>query len=327
MLIPVLTRYLNPGDYGLVSIFQVISTLLISFVGLNTHNSVIIQYYKREELNFPNYVFNTLLILTISTTIILFIFFIFGHPISKLIDFPSDWLPAIVIFASSQFLFQLLLGLWIAEEKPFYYGIFQVSQTSLNLLLSMILVIPIELGWKGRILGQVIVFIIYGVITIFILWKKGFIASGYNKAYVRKAINFGVPLIPHTFGGSVLMLSDRLIISSIAGVSEVGIYMVGFQFAQIIMLLQDSFNSAFAPWIYKNLSKNTLKENIRLVKITYIYFVLILVFAIAYSLLIPPFYKIFVGSEFMSGERFILWVAIGFSFNGMYKMVVNYIFY
>ncbi|MCA6417299.1 MAG: oligosaccharide flippase family protein, partial [Cytophagales bacterium] len=35
LLIPVLTRYLSPSDYGIVSIFQVVATMLISFAGLN----------------------------------------------------------------------------------------------------------------------------------------------------------------------------------------------------------------------------------------------------------------------------------------------------
>lgn len=29
----------------------------------------------------------------------------------------------------------------------------------------------------------------------------------------------------------------------------------------------------------------------------------------------------------MGGEQYILWLALAFAFNGMYKMVVNYIFY
>jgi len=46
-----------------------------------------------------------------------------------------------------------------------------------------------------------------------------------------------------------------------------------------------------------------------------------------YSFLIGPIYRIFVGTDFVEGEKYILWIALGFAFNGMYKMVVNYIFY
>ncbi len=327
LLIPVLTRFLNPAEYGIISIFQVASTLLISFVGLNTHNAAIVQYYKKDEIDFPNFVYNTLIILLFSFVAIMGLFFLFSSPLSRLIEFPENWLPLIVVFAASQFLFQLLLGLWIAEEKPILYGIFQISQTALNLLLSLILVIPFEMGWRGRILGQVIIFALYAFITVYILYRKKYITTGYNKVYLRKALRFGIPLIPHTFGGAALMLADRFIISHVKGIGDVGIYMVGFQFAQIIMLFQDSVNNAFAPWIYKNLKKNSHDDNIKLVKVTYWYFASILIIAIGYSLFIPSFYRIFVGEEFAAGVQFIFWISIGFAFNGMYKMVVNYIFY
>lgn len=327
LLLPVLTRYLNPTEYGIVSIFQVVSALLGSFVGLNTHNSVIIKYYKKDEVDFPNYVFNTLVILLSSSIIILFVFYVFSSQLSELIEFPAKWIPLMIVFASSQFLFQLLLGLWIAEEKPILYGIFQISQTSINIVLSLILVIPLALSWKGRILGQVITFGLYAIITCYVLYKKKYLKPGINKEYIRQALKFGLPLIPHTFGGSIIMLSDRLIISNLKSVAEVGIYMVGFQFAQIILLIQDSINNAFAPWIYKNLKKNSKADNLKLVKITYLYFVLILIFSIVYSVAVRPFYFVFVGPEFKAGVEFIFWISIGFAFNGMYKMVVNYIFY
>jgi len=327
LLIPVLTRYLSTGDYGIVSIFQVIAALLISFTGLNAHNSVLVQFYKKDEVNFPVYVYNTLLILLVSSICILIFSFLFGSVVSTVIEFPKEWLPLIVIFASSQFMFQLLLGLWIAEEKPFLYGLFQISQTALNLTLSLILVIPFELGWKGRIIAQVVVFFVYALLTLYLLARRKYIKMQLNKAYLSKALRFGIPLIPHTLGGSIVMLSDRLIISNLIGIGEVGVYMVGFQFAQIVLLIQDSINNAFAPWIYKNLKKNNKKDNLRLVKITYLYMLAILLFSALYSQFIGPVYRLFVGTDFIAGEKYILWISIGFAFNGMYKMVVNYIFF
>jgi len=327
LLIPVLTRYLNPEEYGLLSIFQVMTTLMVSFVGLNAHSSTIIQYYKRYTLDFPRYVFNSLLILLSSFVFFTIIFIVFGDYIAALSEFPCNWLPFVVLFATCQFLFQLLLGLLIASQRPYHYGMFQITQTALNLTLSLILVIPFHMGWKGRIIGQIIVFGLYAILSIYLLYRQGLLSVGYNKEYIKKALKFGLPLVPHTLGGAILMFSDRLIISKIENVSEVGVYMVGFQFAQIILLIQDSINSAFAPWLYRNLKKNSHEQNVKLVKTTYLYFIIIFIFSVCYALIIPFFYKIFVGPEFVSGAKYIFWIAVGFAFNGMYKMVVNYIFY
>jgi O-antigen/teichoic acid export membrane protein len=39
------------------------------------------------------------------------------------------------------------------------------------------------------------------------------------------------------------------------------------------------------------------------------------------------FFPLFLGSKFIGASSYVIWIALGFAFNGMYMMVVNYIFY
>ena len=41
----------------------------------------------------------------------------------------------------------------------------------------------------------------------------------------------------------------------------------------------------------------------------------------------PLIYKFVIGKQFKSGIEVVGWVLLGYAFNGMYKMMVNYLFY
>jgi O-antigen/teichoic acid export membrane protein len=92
-------------------------------------------------------------------------------------------------------------------------------------------------------------------------------------------------------------------------------------------LIQDSFNKAWVPWLFAQLKKGNENNKKRIVKITYIYFGAIILLALLLSATAPWFLNFFVGEEFKEAGKYVFWIAIGYAFNGMYKLVGNYIFY
>src|SRR5699024_4292434 len=103
LLIPVLTRYLSPGDYGVVSMFTVLVALTIPLTGFNGHSAILRSYYKKK-IDLPAYIYNALLILVGSSSIVLVCYWLFGGFISTYSGFPEDWLLYVVLVAVSQFI-------------------------------------------------------------------------------------------------------------------------------------------------------------------------------------------------------------------------------
>ena len=95
----------------------------------------------------------------------------------------------------------------------------------------------------------------------------------------------------------------------------------------IIGLLATSFNNAYSPWLYEQLKKENILTNLKIVKMTYIYDFCILFLAITLATTVPFFLKLLVGEKFVGSGQFIIWIALGGAFQGMYYMVTNYIFY
>ena len=183
------------------------------------------------------------------------------------------------------------------------------------------------MAWQGRIWAQLITAGIYLVIGVVILYKNGWLKFKFNSNYVKHALIFGIPLVPHALGRSIMTMTDRIFITNMVGIETTGIYSVGYQIGMVINILAQSFSVAYTPWLFENLKANVYKIKVKIVKVTYIYFLGILTIAIGFSLLAPWFLNIFVGKEFAQSSVYVIWIALGYAFNGMYMMVGKYIFY
>jgi O-antigen/teichoic acid export membrane protein len=275
----------------------------------------------------PRYISNCLLIFLSSTVIVGIIFYVCSEPLSRISSIPQQWMWAVIIVSATQFVNLVILTLWQVQVKPTPYGIYRVSQSLVILVLSIWFIVGLGMNWQGRVQAQVLGFGIYALFGIYILKKNGWIRLGINREYIKNALSFGVPLIPHALSGSIKTIVDRTMITVMIGVSATGLYSVGFQVAMIIGIIEDSFNQAYVPWMYERLKQNRYNDKVMIVKLTYAYFVVVICSALALGVIAPWFLTFFVGPKFSGSSQFVLWIAVGFAFTGMYKMVVIYIFY
>lgn len=326
-LLPVFTRYLSPVDYGRYTMFQVLVGFVAPFTGLTIHAAISRQYLEKDNIDLPKYISNCLLVLLASSSFVSAIFWLFSGFISKWSSFPSDWLWAVILVSVGQFITQVILVLWQMQVKPLLYGSYLIFQTAVSVGISIWFVVGLQYGWRGSIAGQLIAAILFSLVGLFTLWKNGWIKFDIERLYIQHALWYGVPLIPHIFGVWVITMTDRVFITNMVGLAEVGVYAVGYQIGMIISLLQNSFNQAWVPWLFERLKQNDPIVKLKIVKFTYFYIAAILFTALLLAYLAPFILKVFVGKDFIKASKFVIWIALGFAFNGMYKMVTNYIFY
>jgi O-antigen/teichoic acid export membrane protein len=322
-----MTRFLTPTDYGIVATFNILLAVVVVFIGLNMHGAINVNYFKLKKEELKEYIGNVFIVLFTNFILIFIIVFFLKTYLSNIIKFPVKWIPIVTVIALCQSIFAINLGLWQVEQKSFPYGVFQISRTILNIALSLIFVVALVWGWQGRLLGVIITSIVYGIISIFVIIKRKYITFSFNKKYIKDALFFGVPLIPHALGGWIMTSIDRIFINSMVGVDATGIYTVGYQVGMIIGLLALSFNLAWSPFLFEKLKENNYSTKKKIVKFTYLYDIGIVFLALALSFIAPYFLNFFVSKNFYFAYKYVLWIALGYAFNGMYFMVVNYIFY
>jgi O-antigen/teichoic acid export membrane protein len=326
-ILPILTRFLSPADYGIVSTFQVLVGFASPFVGLSINGSIARTFFNKEPIDHSSYIANCLYLLFGCTLIVGIIIWLIADPVSTLVMFPKNWLWSVVLVASGQYLSLVVLTVWQFQTKPFQYSMFQVVLTALSFGLSLWLIVGLGFKWEGLILAQVVSAAITVVAGLIVLFKGKLLKFGINKSYIYSAVIFGVPLIPHAFGGWLTSSADRIFISNMAGLSDTGIYAVGYQVTQVIILIETSFNTAFAPWLYKQLSEDNPIIKRKIVRFTYVYVICMIIFALLFSIVAPYLLNYLVGKDFRGASKFIIWLALARSFDAMYFMTCNYIFY
>lgn len=326
-LIPILTKNLLPADYGTMAMFLVLVGLLSPFVGANIHGAVVRTYYDSDKYNFKKYVFNCLLILAFSAVISGILLNVASDVVHKYSGFPKSWLNAVIIYSFFQFTGLLLLSIWQAKNKAIKYGSFVVFRTIFDLGISIFLVVCLSYGWEGRVIGQLVAISATGIFVVVVLLKSNMLQPKFDWNYIKDALRFGIPLIPHALGVILFTMTDRIFITNMLGLKATGIYFVAYQVGMVIYIFSDAFNKAWVPWFYEKLKTNLFKDKIKIIKITYLYFIAICILSYLLFLVTPFIFDLFIGRAYSEASDYVIWFIIGFTFNGMYKIVCNYIFY
>jgi O-antigen/teichoic acid export membrane protein len=329
-LLPILTRQLEPAEYGEIAIFLTVLTALPAFVGLSVAGAANRKYFDTDFPESEKKYYNAACfqILLVSAAVVAVLMYVSGGYISEWIGLRKSWLMWAVLVSASLVAVNIRLGQWQVRKQAASFGAFQISQSSLNVALSLLLVIALHQGAGGRIAAQILVAGAFALLSVIFLFRDSLLRPlSYRPEYVREALQFGVPLIPHAFGGFLLIAFDRLVVSNMLGIESAGIYMVGVQLAGAMAIIFDAINKAYVPWLYQKLGENDDTEKRRIVSYTYIGYAVILIPAGATFLIGPTLVSMVAGSKYQAAGDVLGWLVLGQCFGGMYLSVTNYIFY
>lgn len=324
LLLPVLTRVLAPAEYGVVTMFATVVSVLTAFTGLSIHGAVSVRHFDADT-DHPRFVGTCLGLLAVSTSLVLLIVWLMAGPLSRWVEIPEGWLLVAVLASAAQAIVQVRLVIWQVRSEVWRYGLFQILQTALNLGLSLGLILLLGLGWEGRVLGICVAVFLFAGLALYGLQRRALVRWAIDRDYIRVALRFGIPLIPHAVGAMMIAMSDRFIITHLLGISSTGAYAVGAQLGMVIGLLADAFVKAYNPYLYRELSEINDKGRRRLVKSCFVIFSGFIFIGVVYVLILPFLYSFVVGSEYEDALGVAKILAIGNVIQGMYYVVGGFI--
>lgn len=327
LILPIMTRVLSPEEYGLVAMFTVVVTLFGALTGLSVHGAVGVRYFQRDRYDLPRYVASCILLLAGSVGVTLLVVWAAAGWLVEISKLPLPWLLVAVLVAGAQFIVQLRLVLWQCANQPWRFGVLRVGQGLVDASVSLVMVLVLGLAWEGRAGGFAVACAIAGSVAFGWLLKDGWLRGGADRAYAVDALRFGIPLIPHTVGGVLLAMVDRFLITNLLDVASTGIYMVAVQIGMLFGILTDSFNKAYSPWLMKTLADKDPARDLKMVRFTYLYFVVVTVIAALLGAAAPWLVPLIAGDTYREAGELIGYIAFGHAFLGMYFMVANYIFF
>lgn len=329
LILPILTRYLSTEEYGQIAIFQTFLALISSVVGLNTVGAASRKFYDDVDNQvLRRFNGSCVQLLLLSSSLFFFGVNLFKDELKGFLQIPLPWIMTAVLINSLCYITSLRLGQWQVRKKAKQYGCLAVSESAVNMGFSLLLLVVFKLGADSRVIAQLLACFISFIISLYLLYKDNLISIFvWSKSYIKEALSFGVPLLPHTFGLFLIAMTGRFVINNNLGLSEAGIYMVAVQLSTSMSIVFDAINKAYIPWLFERLKHEDNQEKRRIVRNTYMYFIAILI-VVAFAFALGPFIvTLIAGEKYKSAGDVIGWLCLGQAFGGMYLMVTNYNFY
>jgi O-antigen/teichoic acid export membrane protein len=327
ILLPILTRMFSPEEYGNVAMFSATVQIFGIVTGLSLHGAIGMRYFDRGTLDFPRYVFSCLIILLTSTAVTLLAVILALPWLESFTNLPATWLILAVLFSGSGYLVQAQLSIWQSSKQALKFGGLRVGQGAMDLTGSILLVFGLGLTWQGRVGGVVTAGFITAALALITLTRGRWLRLPHHSQYAKNALRFGLPLVPHAAGGILIAMVDRVLITNILDISSTGIYFVAVQMGMVLNVANDALNRAYSPLLIEALQYDDLDRDVKIVRLTYIYFIFLISAAVAFGIIAPKILATLVGAKFQAAAPIVVFIALGQAFSGMYYMVATYVFY
>lgn len=313
---PIFARILTNAQYGEFNNITSWVSILFIFTSCDLYTSIIRAKLDYED-DLERYGFSVLTLGSI-ITIALFLFTIpFSGFFADLMDIQPKYFIIIFIYL----LFVQGFYVYITIERAHYkYKTFSIL-TGIGIvascLLSLLLVTLMNNKLDARVIGQYVPYILIGMVLYVLVALKG---KKVYFPYYKYALSLSLPLIPHLLSMTLLSSSDRIMITKLSGAEYTAIYSIAYIVANIITILIDSMNKAWAPWLLDSLKANE-KSSIK--KTAFLYFTIFIVMIFGILLVAPEIVLILGGKKYMDGIYVLPPLVIGTVFQFAYTMYVQ----
>ncbi|HSZ71546.1 MAG TPA: oligosaccharide flippase family protein [Cytophagaceae bacterium] len=327
LLMPVLTFYLSSEDFGYISLITSYNSFLTPVILMGSVGVVTIEYYKLERHDFKIFLTSSLVFPTVLFGFLSGIVLLFFVQLEDVLKIDYRWVMLLPFMGFVGVFFQLQSAIYQIQERPIAYTILNISFVLATTLLSLLLVVEMKWNYNGRLISMLTSSVIFGVISFYLLYKENLLSFKISKEYMRSALKYGLPLIPHSIAFLIIDLSDRIFIAEMVGIEELGVYNIGYQWGVIVLIVVNAFVQGYSPFLFKNLELETFDAKLKIVRVSYLFIVALFVLLFAIYVLSPFIFDTFIDAKFHEGIKYVFWVGLGYVFLGMYKMVVGMIFF
>ncbi len=174
----------------------------------------------------------------------------------------------------------------------------------------------------GRIAALAIVEIIAYSGLFFAQMLKG--KRFFNMVFWKHALSFNIPLIPHYLSASILNGADRIMIKSMVGESEAGLYSLAYSISMIMTIFNTSLMQTIEPWMYKKINDKQVND---ISSVAYPLFIIIAFINIVLIALAPEIVAVFAPSTYYDAIYVIPPIAMSVYFMFSYTFFAVFEFY
>lgn len=259
ILIPIYTdsKYLSITDYGALSILEITSQLLVAILGMSLYQGYVRWYWdlktveERKKLFFSVIVFISVFSLIFSV-----ILSIFSSYFSLLIFANNHYtyIFVLVIVNSSLLAIQSVPnGAMRIQSKSILFTSINLVKLFIVLLVTVYFVVVLKRGVAGIFEAQLLGSIFYLILSSRYIYLNSI--AIFQVKIIRELIVYSYPLILASMSGVLLGTIDRYSLNYLSDLTDVGVYSLGFKFANTIKIfIVSSVLMALTPLMLKKIN-------------------------------------------------------------------------
>lgn len=321
---PLFSRMLGTSGYGVVSIYTVWMGVVAIVFTLQTNGTLVnarVEYPEEQQHKYQSSVMSLSLIFWLLCSAVVVIFL---PQVSVLLKLPWVLVLLMLFHAFGNFCFNFLNSKFTYEFKADKNMYVSVGITLATILLSviLILILPEEINYYGRILGMALTYGVLGVgISIYVLAKgKVF----YNREYWHLALTLALPVVFYSLSDILLGYCDRVMLQQMMSESMVGQYSLAYSFGGIMFTIFAALNNSWTPFFFEDMKQERKKE---LRSQAENFLELFTVLSIGFILLSTEVFHIFARQDFWPGTPLIPIFVASYYLNFLCTFPVNYEYY
>jgi O-antigen/teichoic acid export membrane protein len=327
LLLPVLTRYLEPSDYGRAAMFQSVVSIANTATAFALRYPLLRAFSVGPSEDRPRYL-SSILAIVIGLSLVLVCSMVFlSGPIGTLTGLATVWTLTAVLTGMATTLYQCRLTVFQADNKSIPYAIFQNTATALNLALSVALIVGLGFNWTGRAIGVTFSTWAMTMLSFAAFYRHGLLTRPSRKM-AKEALLLGAAAIPHAMVASLMAYADRFFLSGKYSLDVVGTYALAGQLGLVVMMFGSALNTALTPWAYRKLdTMKSLSDYNGLMGIAVKLVGGITVAAVLYYLAVVLTFHIIVPRKYDEALIYFPWLLGAAYFNAIYFVFVSPIFF
>jgi O-antigen/teichoic acid export membrane protein len=321
LLLPLYTRYLTPGDFGLIETLVALSAVLTALVTQAMKSAFFRFYFDSKDDRRRLLVVRTAFwyVVAVSTAVL-----VGGVVLSQ----PISW----ILFGTTShdgLVIAAFVGLWAAMNYEQMTSLFRVEQRSgayvtatlanvaITIAATVLLVVVFEQGPLGVLVGNFTgTLVVYAALLVY---SRHALGLQFNRSLYREMNRFGLPLVPSAVALWLTNFSDRFFLVKLSDLHEVGLYSIGVRLASAIVLLLTAFRLAWPAFAYSIDDDREAGRTYSFV-LTYVVYVCCWL-ALALGLLAPWILKLITTKPFYPAQNVVAPLAFGVAAFGAYVVV------
>jgi O-antigen/teichoic acid export membrane protein len=316
LLLPVLTKYLSPGEFGALAMLAVLQMMVQPVFGLGIGASMGICYFRQSDSpERLTVVWSSVLLMTASAAVLLAVGWYFAAQIASLVLLPTEYSLACAVALTASAC--AIVGAPLAQQVQFekrarLFAIISVSSAAITATLAVAGVVFGKWGIMGVLIAQLAGQILFLLTLIARLCAQS--RPHLCLDIVREMLKHGLPLVPSFAFLFVMMNGNKYVLQWLEGDASVGIYSVGFNLGAAMALLIGALSTAWYPF-FMSFSDRQSEAVVLFGRFTAYYVlaggtVTLLFFALARPVVIlltqPSFYEAFTVVGFVALAYFFL---------------------